>query len=665
MQRKSYDNERIGEFMNKASYTSIEEIIKIPLLQSISIGKEGKVVSYVKRTSDLSENVYRNHVWVYEIDGQKHYPITTDKSESTSPAWAPDKNYLAYIVEKGEKENLHKQIILKTFDEFNGIQITNSKEGVKDFIWSPDGKGIYYTTTEADSEELKKRKENYGEFEYVDKEYKNDYLCYVGIEEAIESFKELSNKKKDEKEELENVEVEITNPRDFSIRGFDISPDGKKAALICTPTGDIRDEETEVYLLDIYTKKFKKLNIDGIFSSNIAFSQDGKKIVFAKTPRKSEYYKWKAQEDFVLEIYDLEKEETIMRMSEFDRSVTPIKWTSKGILVNWQDRASYRIGMVSENGEISSIYSDGDCYIEDVDSTSDGENIAYIKIEKNRAAEIYINELQITNESRIYENKLLSKKEVIAWSTKDGLGIEGILSKPHDYDLNKKYPLLVVIHGGPTWASFPIHNMNKLYPIEQFVEKGFIVLEPNYRGSSGYGNKFLTYNFRMLGIGDYEDVISGVDNLIEKGIVDSERVGVMGWSQGGYISAFCATYSNRFKAISVGAGISNWITYYVNTDITTFTRSYLGATPWNDPEIYEKTSPMTYIQTACTPTLIQHGDNDKRVPVPNAYELYRGLQDLEVESELVIFKGMEHGPNKPGLHKAIMEQNLEWFLEHV
>lgn len=494
--------------MNKTSYTSIEELVQMPWLQSINIGKDGKVLSYVKRTSDLGENVYRNHVWVYEIDGQKHYPITTGKSESSNPAWATDKNYLAYIAEKGEKEKLRKQIILKTFDEFNGIQITNSKEGVNSFMWAPDGKGIYYTTTEADSEELKKRKENYGEFEYVDKEYKNEYLCYVGIEEAIESFKELSNKKKGEEKELKDVKVEITNPRDFSVRGFQLSPDGKKAALICTPTGDIRDKETNVYLLDISTKKFKKLNITGIFSSNISFSPDGNRIVFAKTPREPEYYKWKVPEDDVLEIYDLEKEETIMRLSEFDRSVTPIKWTSKGILVNWQDRANYRIGMVSEKGELSSIYSKDVCYIIDADSTSDGENIAYIKTEKNKVAEVYINSVQITNESKVYENKLLSEKELLTWNTKDDLEIEGVLSKPHDYDPNKKYPLLVVIHGGPTWASFPIHNMNKVYPIEQFVEKGFLVLEPNYRGSSGYGSKFVTSNFRKLGVRDYEDVIS-------------------------------------------------------------------------------------------------------------------------------------------------------------
>jgi dipeptidyl aminopeptidase/acylaminoacyl peptidase len=418
-------------------------------------------------------------------------------------------------------------------------------------------------------------------------------------------------------------------------------------------------------MLDISTKKFSKLNITGVFSSDIAFSPDGNKIVFSKTPNDFEYYKWRVEEDLILEIYDLVNEETIMKLSNFDRGVTPIKWTSKGILATWQDKTNYRIGMVSENGAIVPIYDNPVSSMSSADITTNGENTVYINTEENKAAEVYINGVQITNESKIYENRLLSKKELISWKTSDGLIIEGVLSKPYNYEPDKKYPLLVVIHGGPTWASFPIHNMNKLYPIEQFVENGFIVLEPNYRGSSGYGNKFMSSNFRMLGIGDYEDVISGVDYLIEKGIADKEKAGVMGWSQGGYISAFCTTYSSRFKAVSVGAGISNWITYYVNTDITNFTRSYLGATPWDDPEIYAKTSPMTYINTACTPTLIQHGDSDTRVPAPNAHELFRALQDKGVESELVIYKKMSHSPQKPGLHKAIMEQNLEWFIKHV
>lgn len=172
-------------------------------------------------------------------------------------------------------------------------------------------------------------------------------------------------------------------------------------------------------------------------------------------------------------------------------------------------------------------------------------------------------------------------------------------------------------------------------------------------------------NYRKQGFADYDDIISGVDALVKKGIVDKDRVGVMGWSNGGYISAFCSTCRSRFKAISVGGGITNWGTHYVNTDIPYFIRMYLGNTPWNDPEIYKKTSPMTYIKSACTPTLIQHGEKDARIPITNAYELYEGLRDMEVDTELIIFKGMAYSSDQPGMNVAIMKQNLIWFSHYI
>jgi dipeptidyl aminopeptidase/acylaminoacyl peptidase len=199
----------------------------------------------------------------------------------------------------------------------------------------------------------------------------------------------------------------------------------------------------------------------------------------------------------------------------------------------------------------------------------------------------------------------------------------------------------------------------------QWVEKGAVVLRVNYRGSAGYGEKFRSLNVRNLGVGDMWDVLSGVKFLNDQGIIDTTKMGCMGWSQGGYISAFLTTNTNAFKAISVGAGISNWVTYYVNTDITPFTRQYLGATPWTDMEVYLKTSPMTNINKASTPTLIQHGEFDKRVPIPNAYELYRGLQDRNVPSKLIVYKGFGHGISKPKERLAAVWHNWQWFNKYV
>jgi dipeptidyl aminopeptidase/acylaminoacyl peptidase len=259
----------------------------------------------------------------------------------------------------------------------------------------------------------------------------------------------------------------------------------------------------------------------------------------------------------------------------------------------------------------------------------------------------------------------LGTREVVAWTSEDGAAIEGVLFKPPDYDPGRRYPLLVVIHGGPTGTSRPQLVSGYVYPVLQWLAQGAVVLMPNYRGSAGYGEAFRSLNVRNLGVGDAWDVLSGVEHLVREGIAHPDSLGAMGWSQGGYISAFLTTTTDRFKAISVGAGISNWMTYYVNTDIHPFTRHYLQGTPWSDADVYSKTSPMTYIHQARTPTLIQHGEFDRRVPIPNAYELLQGLRDVGVPARLVVYKGFGHGINKPKERLAATWHNWQWFSRYI
>jgi dipeptidyl aminopeptidase/acylaminoacyl peptidase len=259
----------------------------------------------------------------------------------------------------------------------------------------------------------------------------------------------------------------------------------------------------------------------------------------------------------------------------------------------------------------------------------------------------------------------LGTSEVVSWPSRDGTVIEGVLHKPKDWQPGKRYPLLVVIHGGPTGVDYPQPTPFYVYPIPEWVAKGAVVLRPNYRGSAGYGEHFRSLNVKNLGVGDMWDVMSGVDYLVKQGIADSSRMGAMGWSQGGYISAFLTANTTRFRAISVGAGISNWVTYYVSTDIHPFTRQYLKATPWDDPAIYARTSAMSTIKRAKTPTLIQHGQFDTRVPTQNAYELYQGLQDQGVPSQLIIYKGFGHGINKPKEQLAAAWHNWSWFAKYI
>jgi dipeptidyl aminopeptidase/acylaminoacyl peptidase len=302
-----------------------------------------------------------------------------------------------------------------------------------------------------------------------------------------------------------------------------------------------------------------------------------------------------------------------------------------------------------------------------------GKSTAFLSYSPTSVPEVFVAEVEpfaprrLTDMTSQTESLILASRELISWESKDGTVIEGVLLKPRDFDPMRRYPLLCVIHGGPTGIDRPglLARGTSYYPVDVWAGRGALVLSVNYRGSAGYGEAFRKLNMRNLGVGDAWDVLSGVQHLVDKGWVDSERVGCMGWSQGGYISAFLTTSSDRFAAISVGAGISNWATYYYNTDITPFTINYLGEDPVDDPEIYKKTSPMSYIRDAKTPTLIQHGEFDRRVPTANAFELRQGLEDRGVPVELVIYKGFGHGISKPKAMRAVMKHNLDWFNHYL
>lgn len=643
---------------NEKTYLSIEEIISLPTLSDVNISDDGKNVAFVKKMANWKDNIYRNHVWVYEKDKGQCSPLTTRDMDSSNPLWSPDSRAIAYLSPVDDGHNKKNQIFVKSKDDYRGVQITDEKEGVSKFKWEPTGKGLYYVAPSKESKAIMKRKELYGDFHQIGKEYQKNCLYYIEIEKVIQN----------DKDEHENSVVnQLTDGKDFHVHEFDISNDGKKVVLMATPSPNMEDYNNGVlYILDSKARKLQKITIDKLLAGNVCFSPDGSKICYSASIREKDYYKTHIQ-DSTLEIYDMNNGELIQPLTDFDSTVMPIQWTAKGILIRWQNKTNYLIGLLSENGSVEMLSDKVDSFIMDASITRDGNHLSYNKAITNETFEIYLDDKKITSENSFFKGKLKSNREIISWQSSDGLEIEGVLSTPVDFDANKKYPLLVVVHGGPAWASFPIFSncFNEKYPMEQFIEKGFIVLEPNYRGSSGYGNEFLKANYRKLGIVNYDDVISGVDKLVDKGMADKDRVGVMGWSNGGYIAAFCSTFSSRFKAVSVGGGITNWRTQYANTDIPYFTRTYLGNDPWNDPEVYTKTSPMTYIKSACTPTLIQHGEQDARVPIPNAYELYQGLKDMEVATELIIFKGMAYSSDQPGINVAIMKQNLMWFSHYI
>lgn len=647
--------------MSRKPYASIEEMIARPSISQPAVSEDGAKVAWVVSTTDWDKDRYLRYVQVYDTALGQHLSLTHGDKESFSPAWS-NEGRLAWLSPTGEKENRTTQIFL--LHQGQPVQVTNCKGGVSKYQWSPCGQGIIYLGADpAQKEALKRRQERYGDFVYVDIDTMYQRLFYVEVEQGLNRSMAVYKTPKDQRCDKADIARRLVQDHSLHVINFDISPSGEEVVFTATPTPNIGDrEDADIYILSLKDEGVQCINVAKPIEAygRVLYSPSGHQICYTRPIDEGKWYNIST-----VEVMDLKTKEIMQPLRHIDEAITPVRWTLQGLVFGWQQRTDWYVSMLTNLSDVIPLQVGQGQVTLQSSVNAQGTHVATITASREQPFDLYLNQQKITKQDTYLKGRAKSKKEIVSWSSGDGTIIEGVLITPSELDPNTSYPLLVLVHGGPSWAAMAIPTTSRNYPYEQFIAKGFIILDVNYRGSSGYGNNFRKLNYRNLGIGDYEDVISGVDKLIEQGMVDGDRVGIMGWSQGGYISAMCATYSNRFKAISVGAGISNWYTYYNNTDITPFTLHYLGDTPWNDYEIYARTSPMTYIKQACTPTLIQHGDSDVRVPAPNAVELYRGLKDMGVSTTLVMFKGMGHNANKPGLNRAIMQQNLTWFCHHL
>lgn len=630
---------------------TIEDTLNFKTASGPRISPDGRLVAYTISETDWKENSFETEIWIAVTATGERYQLTNSKKSSASPAWSPDSRRLAFISDRDGKRQLYT--IAPTGGE--AIQLTSVETGVGSFNWSPDGRRIAFTAAEPESKVAKERKEKYGEFEVVKGDYRMTHLWVI----------EVTTDPKEKTAEAKR----LTEGASFTVGGFSWSPDSTRIALSAAKDPDLESSHTsDIYVINIADHAVKKIVSTRGPDTNPVWSPDGKQIAY-DTANGQQYFYYA---NSLIAIVDSNGGEPQILSEAFDEDPSLIAWGPNGIYFwGMQKTAAHLFRLSPATKKIEAISKPEKSFYSGFSLTSDFKQSAFMRGDDKGFSEVYVSLLSqfspksltaMSDQIKVYR---MATREMIEWKSTDGAAIEGVLIKPADYDPSKKYPLLVVIHGGPTGIDRATLSPDRYYPVEIFAAKGAIILRPNYRGSAGYGEKFRSLNVRNLGVGDYWDVISGVDHLIARGMVDRDRVGAMGWSQGGYISAFITTYSDRFKAVSVGAGISNWMTYYVNTDIPPFTRQYLKATPWDDEEIYRKTSPMTYVSTAKTPTLIQHGEFDRRVPIPNAYELHQALEDKGIPVRMIVYKGFGHGINKPKQHRAVMEHNLEWFSRWI
>jgi len=626
---------------------TIDQLVSLHRAGSPVMSPDAARVAYTVREADWDENAYKTEIWIADVATGAVRQLTNAKKSSSQPAWSPDGRTLAFVSDRTDKRQIY--LIDPTGGEAEAL--TSQEDGVASFAWSPDGKQIAFTAADPKPQALKDRDKKYGEFEVVDQDQTMTHLYVIDV--AGKRVRKLTD-------------------GDFSVASFDYSPDGREIAFDFSPKTDPPSSATsDISVVSVADGKIRPLVTQAGPDSAPHYSPDGRQILFETAMGNKDYYSYSNTRLAVISASGGAME---VLTADFDEDPSIVAWKPQGIFFQASFHTwSYLYRLDPATHKVTRLAPSDTWIGSGFTLCRDSSMTAFIASDAKSFPEVFVAPVSTLQPKRLTD---LGKQtdgwvkgihEVVSWKSQDGIVIEGVLHKPAGFAAGQRYPLLVVIHGGPTGVSRPTpFTSASAYPIDIWLAKGALILEPNYRGSAGYGEKFRSLNVRNLGIGDAWDVISGVDNLVALGLADNDRVGVMGWSQGGYISAFLTTHdSARFKAVSVGAGISDWMTYYVNTDIHPFTRAYLKATPWDDPEIYRKTSPITYIKNAKAPTLIQHGEKDPRVPIPNAFELYQGLRDQGVPATLIVYKGFGHGLTKPKANRAAMEHNLDWFAKYV
>jgi dipeptidyl aminopeptidase/acylaminoacyl peptidase len=608
--------------------------------------KDGSFFAFL---SNRSEN--KNQIFFMRPDGGEAWQVTDDKFGVSSYEWSRDAKYLAYLGGKPDES----QIFIMPGEGGDAEILTEHKTPISSYYWNPNGNKIYFNAPDSIDLLDQERKEKKFDVRIVDQIKFPSHLWEIDIETKKER--------------------RLTGGDEYTIVGRDvISDDGTKIAFRRLPTNWERYfsfREIEIYLLELNTNTISRITNNSVHEISLSFSPDSKCFAFNVPDGEISMNNRK--------IYVIPSEggEVNKLLSNFNY------WPSNYF---WGDdsRYIYFTSQVGVNNRLSRVLIDNDkieqittfdgitSFTKDKDSGkyfishSDPENprnYYYSEPENFNEKDKWI---RLTDANPQVKGFLLGKNETVRWKSTDGTTIEGLLIKPVNYKEGRKYPLIVQLHGGPasTYSNYFSSSWDTYVHI--FSANDYAVFQPNYRGSSGYGEKF-----RKEIEGDYfrlsfDDIMTGVDYLIERGIVHPDSMGVMGWSAGGMLSNWALVSTDRFKAISTGAGAVNWISYYAQAgEQTGWTESYFKGTPYDNWDHYVKESPLKYIKNANTPTLIHFGEYDDRLSISQGQELYIALRKLGVPTEFIVYPNMGHGISDMRYQMVKMQAEFNWFEKWI
>ncbi len=656
---------------------TIDDVMSMRAVSDPRISPDGRSVVFVVTQVDMKTNFRNSDLWIVATGGGEPRPLTLSPKRDDSPQWSNDGKKVAFISDRDGRA----QVYVMRIDGGEAERVTDVKTAAQSFAWSPDGKRIAYIAADSVPEAKEKEKKDGFDQIVVDADYQFAHIYLIDLSSS-------SNNEIPKPIKLTDGALHITE--------LDWSPDGRYIAFTARSTPKLADgSTTELYAIDAGNKQPAqpgKLTNNDRAESNIAWSPDGKTLSYLSTSDK--YPTIGPSRIHLLSLIEVEtktgphsirgfaaQNAPKILQPQFDGYITKHEWSPDGKFIYFTadtgvNRHIYRIATNNWKLDMRTKQID----MQGSFSLSQKNNqMAYLREDSTHPADVLLTLVQpdtagdfigyfevLTHMNPQVNDIALGRVEVVKWkSSKDGREIEGLLVYPIDYEEGKQYPLITSIHGGPEGA-YQISFMSGYGEFPHvYAAQGYASFFPNFRGSSNYGAEFASANVGDLGGGDYQDVMSGVDYLIGRGIADPARLAIKGYSYGGYLSGWIIGHTDRFKVAVFGAGLSNAISYYSTGDIQYQRETLHQGTPWRNNQNLIERSPVFYLQNAKTPSLIYHGERDERVPLGQSLETYMGLKKAGVTTQLIIYPREGHGLREPKHQLDKMRREMEWIEKYV
>lgn len=610
------------------------------------LSPDGKQILFTIDRADWKQNRRLGHIYRINADGTNQVQLTFGERGETNPRWSPDGKWIAFTTRRDPDTN--NQIYLLSVDGGEARRLTNHPTSPGTLTWAPDSKSIYFLASDdKTAEEKDKDKVRDDVYTFEENNFKQRHLWTT---------------------DLDGKTKRITQG-DWTVSGYDLSGDGKRIAMTRMPSPLLEfSDRTEVWVMDAGGGNEKQLTKNNVPESNASLSPDGSTVLFTSgSNEQGEIY----YNDKIFLVPAAGGPAKIL-LPDVPYETNNAQWSKDG-------KSIYFLANLGLHDEIFKVdvatkqatqISKGDHALAGWAFSEENGVHVFTRNTVDRPSEVYTMTAngQMTRVTSVFDEDLAKFKtartEKITWKGQDGVTIEGLLTYPLDYQAGTKYPLIVQTHGGPAASDqFGFSTDNQVY-----AAKGYAVLRPNYRGSTGYGDKFLRDMVGGYFKQAHLDVLAGADAVIAMGVADPNKLVKMGWSAGGHMTNKIITFTDRFKAASSGAGAANWISMYAQSDHREFRTPWFNGTPWGPNariDLFWDNSPLKDVSKVKTPTIFLVGEQDPRVPMPQSVEMYRALKTNGVPTHLYVAPREGHGWAELRHRLFKLQIEMEWFEKYI